>query len=453
MEASPKHTSAGIGSGAVASRLLMLQPDSVLCKLSARGSDDAFTVLYSRYRQQVFAFVFHLLDRPSARDDAEDITQEVFSKAYTAMHSKQPAGSFKNWLFTIARNRTFDAIRALKPNAIPIDTTEDVVELPTSGQSAASAAEGKQELAWLVGTVSSLPGRQREALVMRELAGVSHAQIANALNTSVPATKQLISRGRDSVHEAAHENGYRSRRLGRELAMAAPILPFVAFNFGAATSAASAATVSAGATAGASAAASGTAAATGATAAGTAASGFGGIALGTKVVATILTAAAVGGGAVVAERAVTGASPQSAAATTNSSSDGSGTSGESNVGLTGTQAKEQVAEKKRKAQAKAKRARQRSKTKRERAALRAKQKRLNAKKDALREQNVAANKGGKESSSAGKSERATSNGGGSNGGGSGNKNDSPASSKREASEPPANSNGNSGQGNSDKAKP
>ena len=312
MEASPKHTSPGVGSGAVASRLLMVQPDSVLCKFSARGSDDAFAVLHSRYRQQIFAFVFHLLDRPSAREEAEDITQEVFSKAYTAMHSKQPDGSFKHWLFTIARNRTFDAIRAIKPNAIPIDTTEDTVRDADQRQSASSAVEAKQELAWLVGTVSGLPERQREALVMRELAGMSHAEIADALHTSVPATKQLISRGRESVHEAAHENGYRSRRLGRELAMAAPILPFVAFNFGAATSTASAATAAAGAATGASAAAGGTAAATGATAA--TATGFGGLALGTKVAATILTVAAVGGGTVVAERAVTGESPQQTSA-------------------------------------------------------------------------------------------------------------------------------------------
>lgn len=460
MEASPKHTSPGVGSGAVASRLLMVQPDSVLCKLSARGSDDAFAVLHARYRQQVFAFVFHLLDRPSARDDAEDITQEVFSKAYTAMHSKQPDGSFKHWLFTIARNRTFDAIRAIKPNAIPIDTTEDAVEMPTSGQSASSAVEAKQELAWLVGTVSSLPDRQREALVMRELAGMSHAQIADALETSVPATKQLISRGRESVHEAARENGYRSRKLGRELAMAAPILPFVAFNFGAATSTASAATASAGAATGTSAAVGGTAAATGAGAAGSAATatGIGGLALGTKVAATILTVAAVGGGTVVAERAVTGESPQSTSATTSSSGSGVGAGGTTNNGLTPAEAQQQAAEKKREARAKAKRAKQRANAKRKRAAARAKAKRVKAKKNALRKQNAAANKGGKGtasggSSSGGSSDRVASNGGGSGGSGNSSKPTEP-----KTSEPPGGSNGgsgqgNSGQGNSGKGKP
>lgn len=432
-----------------------MQPDSVLCKLCARGSDDAFAVLYSRYRQQVFAFIFHLLDRPSAKEDAEDITQEVFSKAYTAMHSKQQDGSFKHWLFTIARNRTFDTIRALKPNAIQIDTTEDAVQMPTTGRSASSEAEAKQELAWLVGTVSGLPERQREALVMRELAGMSHAQIADALETSVPATKQLISRGRDSVHDAARENGYQSRRLGRELAMAAPILPFVAFNFGAATASASAATTSAGVATGA---VGATSAATGVSAAGTsaAATGFGGLALGTKVAATILTVAAVGGGTVVAERAVTGESPESTSVLTGGSGkgagNGSGTNSATNNGLTPAEAQEPAAEKKRAARAKAKRAKQRAKAKRERAAMRAKQKRLNAKKNALRRQNARngtdrAASGG--SQSGGSSERAASGGEGAGG-----KETSPAPAKPETAKPPANSNGGSGQGNSgDKGKP
>lgn len=453
MEASPKHTSPGTGSGAVASRLLMLQPDAVLCKLSARGSDDAFAVLHSRYRQQVFAFVFHLLDRPSARDDAEDITQEVFSKAYTAMHSKTPDGSFKHWLFTIARNRTFDAIRALKPNAIPIDTTEDTVVMPTSGRSASSEAEAKQELAWLVGTVSGLPERQREALVMRELAGMSHTQIADALHTSVPATKQLISRGRDSVHEAARENGYRSRRLGRELAMAAPILPFVAFNFGAATASASAATTSAGIATGA---AGATASATGATAAGSSAAitGVGGLALGTKVAATILTVAAIGGGTVIAERAVTDESAQTTSASAGGAGNGSGSSNPASNGLTPAEAQEQAAEKKRAARAKAKRAKLRAKAKRERAAARAKQKRVNAKKEALRKQNAANNSGTNGTASDGSQPDDALKRAPSSEGGSGGKEGSPAPSKPESSEPPADPKGGSGQGDSgDKGKP
>jgi RNA polymerase sigma factor (sigma-70 family) len=220
--------------------LLLLQPDAILCKLSARGSDDAFAALHARYRQQVFAFVFHLLNRPSARDDAEDLTQEIFSNAFTRLSQRKSNGSFKSWLFTIARNRTFDYLRLSKPLPLSLD---DPAVAPSSvvGSSVAVEAESRAELAWLVAAVGHLPERQREALVMRELGGLTLEQIALQLHTSPESAKQLIKRGRATVAQSAKDEGYRSKNLGKELAMAAPVVPLAAVGFGVSAGGASAA--------------------------------------------------------------------------------------------------------------------------------------------------------------------------------------------------------------------
>jgi RNA polymerase sigma factor (sigma-70 family) len=296
MEASPLNGSRRFPPAAATSRLLGLQPDGVLCALCGRGNEEAFGVLHSRYRQQVFAFVFHLLGRSGSVDDAEDLTQEIFQKAYANMNSRHESGSFKAWLFRIARNHTFDHIRARKPHALSLDDPDHAIE-PSNVVSLHTEVEQRAELTWLIGAMGALPDRQRAALVMRELGGMSYDEIAESLDTNREGAKQLIKRGRATVTSAAEQSGQRSRRLGKELAAAAPITAIAWAGAGKASAATAGGTLAAGAAA--------TGAATGGTVAGgaAAASGAGLAIAGGKVAATVLAVAAIGtGGVVVGER-------------------------------------------------------------------------------------------------------------------------------------------------------
>ena len=136
-------------------------------------------------------------------------------------------------------------------------------------------AEQRLELTWLVGgRRADLPERQRDALLMRELGGMSHDQIADQLGTTISATKKLIGRGREAVTTAAANDGYRRRNLGRDLALAAPVVPLAAASIGFGV-AGGAALASGGA--------------------------LGGAAFGGKTVAAVMAIVAVGGGAVVVD--------------------------------------------------------------------------------------------------------------------------------------------------------
>lgn len=256
-------------------RMLMAQPDAVLCKLATRGNASAYEVLFERYRQPVYAFVFHLLGRREGAQDCEDIVQDSFAKAFAGIREKSVEGSFRAWIYTIARNRTYDLIRARKSNVHSLDAA--TTEQPAAAEHTETDrhAEQRLELTWLVAAVSDLPERQREALLMRELGGMSHTQIADELGTTVSATKKLIGRGREAVTEAATVDGYRPRRLGRDLAIAAPVVPFAAIGLGLGA-------------AGGAAFASGGAAASG-------------MAFGGKTAAAVLTVMALGGGAAIVE--------------------------------------------------------------------------------------------------------------------------------------------------------
>lgn len=273
MEASPTYEP--VAQHPMATRLLTAQPDAVLCRLAARGNIGAYDALYQRYRQPIFAFVFHLIGRADATEDAEDIAQDAFTRAFASIREKSFDGSFKAWLYTIARNRTYDVMRARKQKVVSLDA--EIAEPPVApaADGPAERAEQRAEFAWLMAAVSDLPERQRDALLLREMAGLSHDQIADELGTSVSATKKLISRGRDGIGEAALAGGYgrvARRKLGHDLALAAPLVPLTA-TLGAMGIGAGAGTVAAG----------------------------GAAIAGGKVAATALTVLAIGGGAVAVE--------------------------------------------------------------------------------------------------------------------------------------------------------
>lgn len=264
MEASPHlNPRRGPFSG---SRLLQTQPDGVLCRLALRGNSGAYEALYNRHHGALYGFVYHLLGRGASAEDAEDIAQESFSTAFSKLADRRPDASFKSWLFTIARNRAFDQMRAGRPQMA------DVTELPIAAEGGPERqAESKAEMAWLMTALGDLPERQREALVMREMGGLSYDEIAIGMDTTVPGVKQLINRARGTLSEAADGSDIRPRRLRKELAALVPVLPI------AVTSAGVAAFGVAGNSAG-------------------VAAGAGGFSAASKVAAVVLTAAAIGGG-------------------------------------------------------------------------------------------------------------------------------------------------------------
>jgi RNA polymerase sigma factor (sigma-70 family) len=244
---------------------MQTQSDRVLCGLALRGNAGAYEALYNRHHNALYGFVYHLLGRGATAEDSEDIAQEAFGTAFSKLGERRDEASFKSWLFTIARNRAFDQLRARRPVAADVTELTLVSETGTEGD-----AERKAHLVWLMDALAGLPERQREALVMREMGGLSYNQIATDLRTTVPGVKQLINRARGSLTDAAEGADYRPRRLSKELGALVPALPLAG---------------GAGLTAfgiGGSAVASAT--------------GFGGASAAVKIAAVVLALAAVGGG-------------------------------------------------------------------------------------------------------------------------------------------------------------
>jgi RNA polymerase sigma factor (sigma-70 family) len=168
--------------------------DERLARLVGDGNKQAFAPLYERYYQQLYRYC-----RSIVHDDldAQDALQSTFASAFAALRKRQRDAPLRPWLFRIAHNEAVSVIRRRRP-------AEDLSEASDRCcDSVEEQAGDRARFAMLMRDLAELPERQRSALVMRELSGLSHEEIALVLGTSVGAAKQTIFEARRSLSEFA----------------------------------------------------------------------------------------------------------------------------------------------------------------------------------------------------------------------------------------------------------
>ena len=116
MEASALHAPASLNRLSIGPRLLRLRSDEQLLALFRAGSAEAFSTLHDRYRQRLFAYVRQMLSGAS-RQDAEDVLQDVFVRAYGALRADDRPVQVRAWLYRVAHNRCIDHLRRPTPPA------------------------------------------------------------------------------------------------------------------------------------------------------------------------------------------------------------------------------------------------------------------------------------------------------------------------------------------------
>ena len=165
----------------------------MLARRVAMGDERAFTTLYERYAARLHAYCWTIL-----RDEAavQDALQSTWLNALTALRARRRSAPLRPWLFRIAHNESVSIIRRREP-AI----TATVPDAPAP--SAEDQALRRENLRQLLADLSALPERSRGALVLRELCGLTHQEIAVTLGTSVGAAKQSILEARRDLHESA----------------------------------------------------------------------------------------------------------------------------------------------------------------------------------------------------------------------------------------------------------
>jgi RNA polymerase sigma factor (sigma-70 family) len=252
---------------------LRAQPDRRLVDLVRDGYDAAFEEIVRRYRRPLDRFAAAIVGGRS-----EDVTQDAFSKALLALRGSEAEIELRPWLYRIVRNTALNDLRDRAP------VTDELPETLPGGRSTAAEVEAREELADLMQRLHALPENYRAALVMRELEGLSHEEIAAALGLSGGAARQVLYRARTTLRE------------GLGLVVPLPVVRALAEHVDDAGRAGGAIAAGAGSSAG-----------------GVALSGFGGGALKAGM-ATVLIAGAVGAGVAVDHHKHDGAGPEAAEA-------------------------------------------------------------------------------------------------------------------------------------------
>jgi len=180
----------------------MSATDQEIVEAVLAGEQHRYAELVERYRGKIVSYVMRMLGN---YDDAVDLSQEVFLKAYTALDSYRPQYPFTAWLFRIARNASIDELRRRRLTMVsldaPVATSEGEMQRDVAGDTPDPEAmflEGEAS-SEIERAIHDLPDKYREPLVLRHAAEMSYDEISEALELPLGTVKTRIFRAREAL--------------------------------------------------------------------------------------------------------------------------------------------------------------------------------------------------------------------------------------------------------------
>jgi RNA polymerase sigma-70 factor (ECF subfamily) len=170
------------------SNSVSLPEERQLVQSAKAGDSQAFTQLYDAYLERVYRYVyFHVSDDQAA----EDITSQVFLKAWENLDRYQPGGSpFLAWLYTIARHQVIDHYRTRKASV----SIDEVAALPAKEDAVDEQVEARFDLQAMRDALQFLTEEQRQVLILKFIAGLSTSEISKQMGKAEGAIRALQMR-------------------------------------------------------------------------------------------------------------------------------------------------------------------------------------------------------------------------------------------------------------------
>lgn len=176
----------------------MEEQDGDAVALARSGDSDAFRVLVERHSRNVFRLAFRMTGN---EQDAEDVVQETFLRAYRQLAKYESRSSFATWLFRIASNYSLDLIRSRKRHqehrevSVKEDSELDIMQsIPATSPTPDRLAFSGEVQTRITAALDELSPQERTAFILRHFEGLSIEQIGASLGTGTNATKHSIFR-------------------------------------------------------------------------------------------------------------------------------------------------------------------------------------------------------------------------------------------------------------------
>ena len=174
-----------------------MDPDHELMARVARGDERAFHVLARRHAADALRLARRIL---GSEAHAEEIVQDALLRVWRAAPRWRPQAAFRTWLYRVVINLCLNARR--RPAELPLGAAGDPAD---PAPDAAAALEARDRDRRLAAAIDALPARQRAAIVLTYQEGLSNAEAASLLDTSVSGIETLLVRAKRALRAALGE--------------------------------------------------------------------------------------------------------------------------------------------------------------------------------------------------------------------------------------------------------
>jgi RNA polymerase sigma-70 factor (ECF subfamily) len=184
--------------------------DEELVEAAQGGDSSAFSVLAQRWERQIRGAIYRVL---GSEDDARDLAQEAFLKAYRALGSFKREARFSSWLYQIALNLCRDRLRRRRGKIhVSLDEMdeENGPRLRHRGPSALELVEASDLSRVVAEAVATLPDEQREVIVLKEYQDLTFLEISEVLDLPVSTVKTRLYRGLGQLRQNLEHQGIRT---------------------------------------------------------------------------------------------------------------------------------------------------------------------------------------------------------------------------------------------------
>ncbi|OGC78629.1 MAG: hypothetical protein A2145_02595 [candidate division Zixibacteria bacterium RBG_16_40_9] len=179
---------------------MLKEEDQILVQKALKGEQKAYHTLLARHKKAVFHIIYKIV---SDQEEALDLVQETFMKAFVSLSSYNPQYRFSTWLYKIAANCAIDYLRKKKRDTISLDAPikiqdeEIEVEVPDWSKNPEAEWVAKQKALSIAEAIQSLPKQFREVILYRHRDDKSYDEIAEILKIPVGTVKARIFRARE----------------------------------------------------------------------------------------------------------------------------------------------------------------------------------------------------------------------------------------------------------------
>ncbi len=181
------------------------ETDLELVSTFKNGEQSSFDKLIKKYKDRIYRIIFMIIQDKS---EADDITQEVFLRAFLKINTFRAESSFFTWLYSIAINECRHALRKKKGMLISIDSVlqaDDNLKLgdilKSNEESPESRLIREEQIEMLNRIINMLPDKYKTVYVLKIIDGLSYKEISEILNISIEKVKVWLFRAREKLDE------------------------------------------------------------------------------------------------------------------------------------------------------------------------------------------------------------------------------------------------------------